>query len=76
MRYAMPANSTMFVRVKQKAIKKDYVIRIIASVQQSCKITNAFYISDLAPTTESEQIMQYIADLAKRYNFANFRIVV
>lgn len=76
MQYAMPANSTMFVRIAKKTIKKDFVIRISVGHHNNFHHTKAFYVSELPVETEPAQLQQYVVNLAKRYNFANIQFVV
>ncbi len=76
MQYAMSANSTLFVRVAKKEIKKDFVIRISAAAYNNFHPSKAFYVSDLPVEIEPQQLLQYINNLVTRYNFANFQFVV
>jgi len=76
MQYAMQPNSTMFVRVKKRAIKKDFVIRVSAANHNNFHHSKAFYVSELPKNTEPDAVIQYVANLAKRYNFANYQFVI
>ena len=76
MHYAMPANSTMFVRVAKKAIKNDFVLRVSAANHNNFHHSKEFYVSDISADLEPEAVIQYVANLAIRYKFANFRFVV
>jgi 5'(3')-deoxyribonucleotidase len=75
MQYKMPANSTMFVRVSKKAIKKDYVIQISMHNFENFKSNQALYLSTVCKKTTFAELQQYLLSLCKRYNYANYYIV-
>jgi hypothetical protein len=75
MQYNMPANSTMFVRVSKKAIKKDYVIQISMHNFENFKSNQALYLSTVCKKTTIAELQQYLLSLCKRYNYANYYVV-
>lgn len=75
MQYVTNANSTLFVRVNAKQIKKEYVLRIAVQNYPTFNSTKALYVSDVVNVTTLEQLHTYLLTLCKRYNYANFSIV-
>ena len=75
MQYVTTPNSTMFVRVSAKAIKKDFVLNV--AIQNYAKFTNtkALYISDLVNIATFTELEAYLLTHCKRYNYANYFIV-
>ena len=75
MQYITTPNSTMFVRVSAKAIKKEYVLNIATHNYFTFNKTKALYTSDLVNITTFTQLQAYLLTLCKRYNYANYCIV-
>lgn len=75
MQYITTPNSTMFVRVNAKAIKKEFVLRIAVHNHNNFNSNKALYVSDVVNVTTFAQLQQYLLTLCKRYNYANCYIV-
>jgi hypothetical protein len=75
MHYVTAPNSTMFVRVNAKAIKKDFVLRVAVHNYEFANTANALYISDVVNVTTVAQLQAYLLTLCKRYNYANYAII-
>jgi hypothetical protein len=75
MQYVTTPNSTMFVRVNAKAIKKEFVLRVAVHNYEFANTTNALYVSDLVNVTTHAQLQAYLSTLCKRYNYANYCII-
>jgi hypothetical protein len=75
MHYVTAPNSTMFVRVNAKAIKKEFVLRVAVHNYEFANTANALYISDVVNIKTFTQLQAYLLTLCKRYNYANYAII-
>ena len=75
MHYVTSPNSTMFVRVSKKVIKKDYVVQISMHNFEEFNSNQALYMSTVCKTTTFAELQQYLLTLCKRYNYANYHII-